>query len=163
MRYNGITCKVDVMLADSWGKNMTLSMAWRITTAISFGLFMATPNPRWHTTLMMNSLKLGADMTLATQEMVKPLSSLTGMYHAYWTFVWKIYFPNKSLDFLACCNYAMNWECKIEQLSFDFENSKSWDGLLVHLKFLLNAIWPHLVECVVEFLQYRRFCKFKIS
>jgi hypothetical protein len=103
---------------------------------------------------MMNSLKLGADMTLATQEMVKPRSSLTGMYHVYWTFVWKIYFPNKSPDFLACCNYAMNLGRKIKHLSFDFENFNSRDGLLVHLKLLLNSTWPHLLEYVVEFLQY---------
>jgi len=49
---------------------------------------------------MVNSSKWEAGMTRATQETVKPLSSLTGMYHVYWV--------EKCIDLLACCNYAKN-------------------------------------------------------
>jgi hypothetical protein len=96
----------DVMSVGSWGKSMTHSMAWKITTAISSGLCMATPSPRWHTTSMVNSSKQEAGMIQATQEMVKPLSSLTGMYHVYW--VEKCILCQQSLDLLACCTYAKN-------------------------------------------------------
>lgn len=45
-------------------------------------------------------------MTLAIQEMVKPLSSLTGIYSAYLTFVRKIYFQTKMFGF---CGFALIW------------------------------------------------------
>lgn len=39
-------------------------------------------------------------MTRATQGTDKPLSSLTGVYRVYWV--------EKCIDLLTCCNYAKN-------------------------------------------------------
>lgn len=99
IRHGGMECTVDVVLAGSWDRSMTHSMAWRIITAISSGLCTATQNPRWHTTLMVNWLKLEDDMIQATQEMVKPLSSLTGLKHMYQylIFFYEKYIYNQNL------------------------------------------------------------------
>jgi hypothetical protein len=135
-----VAYRVDVMLVGSWGKSMTHNMAWKITTAISSGLCMVTLSPRWHITSMVNSSKWEAGMTRATQETVKPLSSLTGMYHVYWV--------EKCIDLLACPNYAKN----------------RTDGLVANWELLMYWTWPHLLVLLWEIsviwkcLQFKIFC-----